>query len=432
MKLVALVVVLAGCAKPSGGAPSAGLVPVEPELPLLAAVGPSPRVYVRLSLAHPVVRPLLDEIAVTFRELRGARTLGSCGIVLTDLDEVRLAIGEPLRIAAEIDGAITLREVECVFGESGVRRLADEGVIVRDRPGGIAIERAADHHHADAARPIGRELGARCVAASCAVARLATPERPLWLALALDETLRAQLSGADLGDGAARVAAAFARLAATWPALHSFTVREERGTLAVEVGGELDLRVARQLRDQLVESYRLPSSSMVPTLRQGDRVLVARGPLRRALVPGDVVAYRRDGAAFVKRYLAGPGHKITEDERGLAIDGAALATEVVDAAFGFRDRDGHAERDVAGEVLREHLGARSYLTLRTGPPVQPGTWVVPEGERFLVGDNRNNSSDSRDGAAITDAAITGMVVATWYATRADGLPDWNRIGLPVE
>jgi signal peptidase I len=68
--------------------------------------------------------------------------------------------------------------------------------------------------------------------------------------------------------------------------------------------------------------------------------------------------------------------------------------------------------------------------VHTGPP-RTGTWTVPAGHRFFIGDNRNNSYDSRFTGAVPDEAIIGRVVGTYLAYR-DGALDWDRMGIPIE
>jgi signal peptidase I len=86
----------------------------------------------------------------------------------------------------------------------------------------------------------------------------------------------------------------------------------------------------------------------------------------------------------------------------------------------------------AGEAsVDAAFSARNYQIVRTGPPRSTGSWTVPPGQLFLIGDNRNNSNDSRYLGASPKDAIVGRVLGTWFAVR-DGAPDWDRIGIPLE
>jgi signal peptidase I len=155
--------------------------------------------------------------------------------------------------------------------------------------------------------------------------------------------------------------------------------------------------------------------------------------LRGPLAVGDLLVYRnRDGSNYVKRLVAFGGQTVTQTERGLEIDGAAVRSDVVDPAFELDDIDDSGARHTQrGSVAREHLNQRSYLVLHTSP-ARTGTWPVPPGRLFFLGDNRENSHDSRyDDELPSEQDVLGRVVGLWYAEH-DGLPDWNRIGTAPE
>jgi signal peptidase I len=397
-------------------------------------VGPGPRVFARLSFSDVVLRDKLAE-AETFRAPSG-RSLTECGVALAGLQQVRIAIGEPLRVAAELDGKIDARAVGCVLGDADLAALTRRGLVIRDRPGGIAIEYLAAQEPAERAAATGGELARRCEGTSCAAAMLGPPDARLWLQLAVDKTMRLRLSGPDFHRFAAAANALLDELRSTSRDGALLTFREQGGALWIEAPADLSIGssvlVALNLRAQLIESFKIPSSSMVPTILMNDDFFIGKGRLLGDPVPGDLLVFRQGTGMWVKRYLAGPGQTIAETESGIAIDGKLLATEVVDPAY--RYQDGESGRDAherTGALVREHLGARSYLIVRTGPPRSTGSWTVPPGQLFLVGDNRNNSNDSRYLGAIPRDAIVGRVLGTWFAMR-DGAPDWDRIGIPLE
>lgn len=426
---------------------------------MLAAVGPHPRGYARLTRVAPqpgaqrgLTTSELAELLDRSPEGPQIRAwLGRAGQLSRWLDDCKLdvnglitgveaAVGEPLRIAAELDGKIDTRTVRCVLGDDNMAALAQRGLAIRDRPGGIAIEYRADRTGADLARADSTELAARCTGAPCMAVVLGPSNRRLWVQSSLDEkAFHLQLSGPSLGRVAAAIAAAIERLRATEPALQPLSAHARPGVLALEITGDDPLGsvpLALALRTNLLEAFKVSSSSMLPTLLVNDHVFVVKGPLFGAPVPGDLLVYHdhdADGHQFVKRYLAGPGQTIVETEAGISIDGRPLATEVVDASYRYHDYDEFEDHDVehTGTLVREHLGGRSYLTLRTGPSRATGTWTVTPGHVFLVGDNRNHSNDSRYLGASPEDAIVGRVVGIWLAYH-DGEPDWDRMGMPVE
>lgn len=90
-----------------------------------------------LSLTQPMIREQIAGIATAISALSGT-PVTDC-LALADLAHVRIAIGAPPRIAAEIDGNINAMAVACLLGDSAAT-LAQYGVVVHDRFGGIAIE----------------------------------------------------------------------------------------------------------------------------------------------------------------------------------------------------------------------------------------------------------------------------------------------------
>jgi len=388
-----------------------------------------------LSLQDPVLDVQRVALAAGLRNAFG-KTPVDCDGVLERVDQIRIAIGEPLRIAAELDGKIDVQSVSCLLGgDAAATALARDGLVVRNRPGGIAVEYQVEPSHDERAPAVANELMSRCTEVPCAAAVLGPPNRPLWIQLALRGTLRIELSGSSIAHAADAVVAAVDGLRQTSPGLSILTVREQHGALIVEVSRDppmlSTIATALTLRTQLLEVFKVPSSSMVPTVHMDDQIYVGKGPLFGDLVPGQVIVYRQGEQVWVKRYLAGPGQTIAVTESGISIDGKPLVTEVVDPGFHYQDHDGDSPQVHSGSVVREHLGARSYLTLRTGATRPTGTWTVPAGQVFFVGDNRNNSNDSRYRGAVPKDAIIGRVLGVWLGFR-DGAPDWDRMGVPIE
>jgi len=199
----------------------------------------------------------------------------------------------------------------------------------------------------------------------------------------------------------------------------------------------------------LVEAFQIPSGSMERTLLVGDFLFVnkavygAQIPGTRARLPGfeeprrgDVIvfAYPKDPAVnFVKRVIGGPGDTLEMQSGRLRINGRLVAEPYVQRLDPTRDIT-----DPAFEWQRDYLVTRSREERDRYHPTRDnwGPLVVPEGSYFTLGDNRDNSLDSRYWGFVDAAAVKGrpMVVYFSYDREAhDALPwltdiRWRRLG----
>jgi signal peptidase I len=139
-----------------------------------------------------------------------------------------------------------------------------------------------------------------------------------------------------------------------------------------------------------VKAYKLPTASMEPTVSRGDRVGVIRFVGRVEPDRGDVVAFRAprrvaalcgQSGTFLKRIVGLPGERIVERRGRLFVNGSPLREPYVAAAR----RD-----DVSG------------------------TWRVPRGAYFVLGDNRRASCDSRAWGAVPEHRLIGEVFVTYW------------------
>lgn len=182
------------------------------------------------------------------------------------------------------------------------------------------------------------------------------------------------------------------------------------------------LLIALFLRVLLFQPFTIPSASMEPTLLEGDYIIVSKysyGWSRHSIpfsppvfqgrifehapTRGDIVVFKlpRDGRTdYIKRLIGLPGDRIQVKGGVLYINGKALPREplspqMVDTGYGF-------SREV--ECFRETMpNGRSYVTYDFGPDGEvddTDVYVVPEGNYFFMGDNRDNSLDSRVPAAV--------------------------------
>ena len=166
------------------------------------------------------------------------------------------------------------------------------------------------------------------------------------------------------------------------------------------------------IRSFVVEPFKIPSGSMIPTLLVGDYLLVnkfgygIRLPITGTLlVPlgepkrGDVIVFRYPDDPrqdFIKRLVGLPGDRVELREQRVWVNGT-LVDRVAEGEFVYRDLARH--RDVHAQRYREINPEGVEYTILHSPGARlaraRGPWIVPPGEYFMMGNNRDNSRDSR-------------------------------------
>lgn len=180
------------------------------------------------------------------------------------------------------------------------------------------------------------------------------------------------------------------------------------------------------IRAFLLEPFRQPSGSMLPTLVEDDHFFLSKLAYRDALPQrGDVVVFRLPEAAdvsYVKRVVGLPGDVVAYDQVGkrLTINGTQAPIEPL----------GDYADDPQYLLARENLDGVAHLVLHyRGRQSRGGVYEVPDGHYFVMGDNRDNSRDSRfEGVEFVPAEdILGRVTLVWWNT-----DDPKRAGTVVE
>ncbi len=185
------------------------------------------------------------------------------------------------------------------------------------------------------------------------------------------------------------------------------------------------------------EAFKIPSGSMIPTLLVGDHVFIDK---MQPAARGDVIVFpfpEKPEQEFIKRIVGLPGDRLAFHDGHPILNGVALPSCLLGA--GSYDDPGGEVQKHEGKVYLERLGDRSYLAIyeeSSGMPSDQGPYVVKSGEVFVLGDNRNNSHDSRmwfggEGGGVPIATVKGVPFAVWLSMDDRGF-DWTRFGLALD
>jgi signal peptidase I len=198
------------------------------------------------------------------------------------------------------------------------------------------------------------------------------------------------------------------------------------------------------VRSFLFEPFRIPSASMMPNLVDGDFIFVTKYSygLRLPLVGtkvlstgaphrGDVVVFRlpRDPSVhYIKRLIGLPGDHILVRDNRLTINGAPIPL-----APDGRYSDGYGFTGSALGVERFGEAAHEVM-FAAGRASTDFETIVPPGHYFFMGDNRNDSEDSRfpQVGFVPEENLVGRASRIWMNWDFSSFPHWNRIGKPIQ
>ncbi len=222
----------------------------------------------------------------------------------------------------------------------------------------------------------------------------------------------------------------------------------EQDSLTVEYYEAIVMAVgiALVVRTFIIEPFKIPSGSMIPTLLVGDylfvnkfsyghrlpfsrtRVFMEEGPKR-----GDIAVfeYPRDPRKdYIKRIVGLPGDHIVYRNKRLFINGEPIAYEPDGVFTYFNEREQLVE---SARFVEKLNGVDHPILVRTFTYSAPVEEVVPEGHYFAMGDNRDNSNDSRFWGFVPAHRLVGKAVALfWSWDSREGKPRWERLGQSVD
>ena len=198
------------------------------------------------------------------------------------------------------------------------------------------------------------------------------------------------------------------------------------------------------LRSFIFEPFRIPSSSMYPTLEIGDFLLVnksiygVRLPIiNKKIVSiknperGDVFVFRypkNPNLNYIKRVMGLPGDVIQYVGKELYVNGEKVPFSGVQN-FEFKDANKRLHKVQQYTAELDNRIKHNVLINPRGPVID-GQWTVPEGHYFAMGDNRDHSQDSRSWGFVPEENIVGKAFFIWFhydSVTGRGF-DFSRIG----
>ena len=199
------------------------------------------------------------------------------------------------------------------------------------------------------------------------------------------------------------------------------------------------------LRSFIVEPFRIPSNSMMPTLLTGDFILVNKFDygIRLPVIDtkivdiglperGDVVVFRFPDdptTPFIKRVVGVPGDRIGYYDKVLYVNDERMDQSPLGRYVGFG-----SGAVMSGASLRVEriAGVKHHILVQPRAGSIQGEAVVPEGHYFVLGDNRDNSRDSRYWGTVSEDLLIGKAFRIWMNWDFGHGIDWKRIGKSID
>lgn len=203
------------------------------------------------------------------------------------------------------------------------------------------------------------------------------------------------------------------------------------------------------VRSFVFEPFKIPSGSMMPTLLIGDFIVVnkfsygLRLPVTNTKIldtgqpeRGDVMVFRYPedpNVNYIKRVIGLPGDEVTYRNKMLFINGEPMPQQQLGMWIGEgRNRNPSGRRP---QLFSENLGEMDHQVViyPDRQDRQTRTWTVPEGQFFVMGDNRDQSLDSRSWGFVPEDNLVGKATRIWMHWDCSiGCVGWDRIGQAIE
>jgi signal peptidase I len=193
------------------------------------------------------------------------------------------------------------------------------------------------------------------------------------------------------------------------------------------------------IRSFIAEPFKIPSGSMMPTLLAGDFILVnkftygLRVPiLNNTLIEishpkrGDVFVFHYPpdpSIDYIKRVVGLPGDKVLYQDKQLFINGQKIDTAYIDDY----SYESTGLNQVHAKRFEEQLGdVKHDLLIEENSMSREGAFEVPKGHYFAMGDNRDNSRDSRYWGFVPEQNLVGKAFFIWW-----NFDQFKRIGTSI-
>lgn len=202
--------------------------------------------------------------------------------------------------------------------------------------------------------------------------------------------------------------------------------------------------VALLIRAFIFEAFKIPSGSMIPTLHIGDQIFVnkfvygPRIPFTEIRVwqwgqpaRGEIIVFvhpKGEHEDLIKRVVGLPGDTVEVRAGVVLLNNEPLKSETIGQVTEWDLQHGGWAPEHA-TAMTEHLGDTSFTVLDDGFSMGDnlGPFTVEPGHLFVMGDNRDRSSDSRFWGQVPMQNVLGRAMFIWWSWGKDGL-DYKRIG----